>query len=232
MATDRTRDKILNVAEVLFADRGFHGVSVREIADAAGVRQSLIHYHFANKDNLYVAVYGRRSSPINAERVARLRAILDGTGRPALRDIASALVAPALRASRNRASGGIFYARLITQIINDPQGHARKISRTFNDPMARQMIEGLGRALPKARDVELTWGYLFAIGAMTTALGSTGRAKRLNRGCRPNDVAQTLDYLETFIEGGMRALAEKPPRKPARRRLSVSLRAKRSNPDC
>jgi AcrR family transcriptional regulator len=232
MASDRTRDKILNVAEVLFADRGFHGVSVREIADAAGVRQSLIHYHFANKDNLYVAVYGRRSSPINAERVARLRAILDGTGRPALRDIASALVAPALRASRNRASGGIFYARLITQIINDPQGHARKISRTFNDPMARQMIEGLGRALPKARDVELTWGYLFAIGAMTTALGSTGRAKRLNRGCSPNDVAQTLDYLETFIEGGMRALAEKPPRKPARRRLSVSLRAKRSNPDC
>jgi AcrR family transcriptional regulator len=213
MATDRTRDKILNVAEVLFADRGFHGVSVREIADAAGVRQSLIHYHFANKDNLYVAVYGRRSSPINAERVARLRAILEsaGAGRPALRDIASSLVGPALRASRNRASGGMFYARLITQVINDPQGHARKISRTFNDPMARQMIDGLRKALPKAGGVELTWGYLFAVGAMTTALGATGRAKRLNRGCRPNDVEETLDYLETFIEGGMRALSERPP---------------------
>lgn len=223
MATDRTRDKILNVAEVLFADRGFHGVSVREIADAAGVRQSLVHYHFANKDNLYVAVYGRRSSPINAERVARLRATLDGAkGRPALRDVASSLVAPALRASRNRTSGGMFYARLITQVINDPQGHARKISRTFNDPMARQMIDGLRKALPKAGGVELTWGYLFAVGAMTTALGATGRAKRLNSGCRPNDVEQTLDYLETFIEGGMRALAEKPPKKPARRRRATA----------
>jgi AcrR family transcriptional regulator len=180
------------------------------------VRQSLVHYHFANKDNLYVAVYGRRSSPINAERVARLRAIVDGAERPALRDIASALVGPALRASRNRPSGGMFYARLITQIINDPQGHARKISRTFNDPMARQMIAGLRKALPKAGGVELTWGYLFAVGAMTTALGSTGRAKRLNRACRPNDIETTLDYLETFIEGGMRALAEKPA--PRRRR--------------
>jgi len=211
MATDRTRDKILNVAEVLFADRGFHGVSVREIADAAGVRQSLIHYHFANKDNLYVAVYGRRSSPINAERLARLRAILDGAEQPALRDVAGALVGPALRASRNRTSGGMFYARLITQVINDPQGHARKISRTFNDPMARTMIDGLRKALPKAGGVELTWGYLFAVGAMTTALGATGRAKRLNGGCRPNDIEETLDYLETFIEGGMRALSERRP---------------------
>jgi AcrR family transcriptional regulator len=52
MAVAKTRDLILDVAENLFAERGFHGVSVREVADAAGVRQSLVHYHFSNKETL------------------------------------------------------------------------------------------------------------------------------------------------------------------------------------
>jgi len=60
-------------------------------------------------------------------------------------------------ASRNRASGGAFYVRLITQLINDPQRHAQRISRTYNDPIARQTLGALRRALPQADDVALTW---------------------------------------------------------------------------
>jgi AcrR family transcriptional regulator len=226
MAATETRDAILNVAEELFAERGFHGVSVREIADAAGVRQSLVHYHFSNKETLYAAVYGRRSAPINGQRVTRLREILDeaGADQPALRDILSALVAPGVRSLRSRAPGGSIYARLITQLINDPQSHARKISKTYNDPMARQMIDGLQRALPKANSVELTWGYLFTIGAMTTALASTGRAKRLNPAAKPNDVETTLRFLETFVEGGMRALCDGAPARPPAPRRRTSRR--------
>jgi hypothetical protein len=46
-----------------------------------------------------------------------------------------------------RSRTGSVYARLITQLINDPQKHAQRISRSLNDPMARQMIDALGKAL-------------------------------------------------------------------------------------
>lgn len=210
MAAARTRDAILNVAEVLFADRGFHGVSIREIAEAAGMRQSLVHYHFSNKETLYAAVYERRSLPINHSRSIMLQEIMEnaGSGRPPLHAIVRALVGPSVLSSRDRASGGSTYARLITQLINDPQEHAVRISRTYNDPMARQVLDALRRAMPAADSVAMTWGYLFAMGAMTIAIAETGRARRLNADCNPNDVAATLELLTTFVEGGIRALSE------------------------
>jgi AcrR family transcriptional regulator len=48
-----TRNKILDVAHSLFSDKGYDGVSVREIAKSAEVNLSAINYHFTNKENLY-----------------------------------------------------------------------------------------------------------------------------------------------------------------------------------
>lgn len=44
---------IFAAAAKLFAQRGFHGVTVRQIADEAGVHFSLIRYHYGDKENLY-----------------------------------------------------------------------------------------------------------------------------------------------------------------------------------
>jgi AcrR family transcriptional regulator len=49
---EKTRKRILAVAEELFATRGFNGTSVDLIARAAKVNKALIYYHFKNKDDL------------------------------------------------------------------------------------------------------------------------------------------------------------------------------------
>jgi len=51
-----TVQKIINVAAPLFAKKGFAGVSVKEIAEAAGVNIALISYHFGGKENLYATI--------------------------------------------------------------------------------------------------------------------------------------------------------------------------------
>jgi TetR/AcrR family transcriptional regulator len=51
-----TRRAVLDAAERLFADRGFAGTSMRDIASASGVSQPLIHHHFGGKEALYTAV--------------------------------------------------------------------------------------------------------------------------------------------------------------------------------
>ncbi|HKJ87281.1 MAG TPA: helix-turn-helix domain-containing protein, partial [Gammaproteobacteria bacterium] len=49
------RASILAVAKVLFADRGYHGVSVDEIAGRLGVSPAVLYRHFDSKEALYEA---------------------------------------------------------------------------------------------------------------------------------------------------------------------------------
>ena len=61
MATaGNTKDRILDVAETLFADNGFAATSLRDITREAGVNIAAVNYHFGSKDGLLGAVLERR----------------------------------------------------------------------------------------------------------------------------------------------------------------------------
>ncbi len=50
------RDRILQAATALFAKRGYFGVSISDVAEAAGLVKSAIYHHFASKEALYLSV--------------------------------------------------------------------------------------------------------------------------------------------------------------------------------
>ncbi len=54
--------KIIEAAEKLFADNGFDGTSVRNIADEAGVNLAMISYYFGSKEKLLEALFAYRAS--------------------------------------------------------------------------------------------------------------------------------------------------------------------------
>lgn len=54
--TDR-RSEILAIAASLFTKRGFDGVSIREIADAAGIMGPSLYHHFSSKNEIYLEVH-------------------------------------------------------------------------------------------------------------------------------------------------------------------------------
>src|SRR5690349_23790582 len=55
-----TRDRVIDAALSLFSERGTTAVSMRELADAAGVTVPGLYYHFASKADLVRAVYRER----------------------------------------------------------------------------------------------------------------------------------------------------------------------------
>jgi len=64
--TDKpTVHKIMEVAIPLFAQKGFAAVSVKQIAEAAGVNIALISYHFGGKENLYAAILETQFELVN-----------------------------------------------------------------------------------------------------------------------------------------------------------------------
>jgi AcrR family transcriptional regulator len=52
-APEETRERLISAAVKLFAEKGFDGTSVKELADAAGANVSLVSYHFGGKEGLY-----------------------------------------------------------------------------------------------------------------------------------------------------------------------------------
>ncbi len=54
-----SREKILDVSEARFARRGYAGVGLRELAEAAGLSKSSLFHHFPSKAALYCAVLER-----------------------------------------------------------------------------------------------------------------------------------------------------------------------------
>jgi AcrR family transcriptional regulator len=50
------REQILDVAVEVFARNGFHGTSMNDVADAAGVTKPVLYQHFDSKQDLYMAL--------------------------------------------------------------------------------------------------------------------------------------------------------------------------------
>src|SRR5262245_51516594 len=64
LPSPQTRERILDVAEALFATRGFAGTSMREIAGAADLTAPSLYSHFEGKEARYAAVLERGIRPL------------------------------------------------------------------------------------------------------------------------------------------------------------------------
>jgi AcrR family transcriptional regulator len=59
MTGKERREQLLDVGRVLFAERGYEGTSVEEIAHKAGVSKPVVYEHFGGKEGLYAVVVDR-----------------------------------------------------------------------------------------------------------------------------------------------------------------------------
>ena len=72
-----TRDAVFHAAARLFSARGFEGVSMDDIAEAAGVNKAMIYYHFADKLALFRAIIADMLQAMGARVAAIVGAPLD-----------------------------------------------------------------------------------------------------------------------------------------------------------
>ena len=68
----KTKNRLLNATERLFATHGFAGVTMRAVADRADTNIASAHYHYGSKEGMVMAMLKRRIEPINANRLKYL----------------------------------------------------------------------------------------------------------------------------------------------------------------
>ena len=141
------RQAMMLAGERLFAERGFRGVSLREIGAAAGQRNnSAAQYHFGSRLGLAEAIFGYRMAAINEQRVARLDRLAAEDRQDDLRGIMEALVVP-LAEAIGSPSAPSYYARFASQLAFDPElDFIGRLDRPFLTGL-KSVIEGMLRCL-------------------------------------------------------------------------------------
>lgn len=199
------KDRILDVAEAHFARQGFEGTSAREIAREVGATPAMIHYYFSSKRLLFDAVFARRASVLNKERMAALNAYYAKAGpNVTVEGAIGAFLHPVLQKLALGDPGWRNYLELVAQIGNKHEWGGEVMTRSF-DPVIERLIELIGYALPQASKQNLFWGYHFLSGALLLTLSETDRIDRLSKGlCRSTDITEIEPRLVAFAAAGFR----------------------------
>lgn len=170
-----TREAILDAAEHLFAEKGYNGVSMRDIAARAEVALGSLPYYFGTKASLLKEVFLRRTTPIQNERRARMREVLEeaGDGTPDIRKVLEAFLEPAFRQSRTHAA----YRQLAGRTATDPTAEVRQVMAEIYTRETMVLPAVLRKALPHLDETELHWRYYCLYGAVQYVQADVGKVQ-------------------------------------------------------
>lgn len=206
---DDARERLLDAAEFLFAEHGFHAVPVRDIIELAGTRLADISDHFGGKEGLFKEVITRRAALINADRVAALEKVPD-KGRPKVRlkAVVEAFARPILARSKEGAGWGN-YLRLIAQVNTMRSGVLLLIADQFN-PMASRFIGQMSAIFPEMTQRQLLNAYQFMLSATLTVFSNNYRVDSLSSNAvKSSSFDKQYEDLLEFVVGGIARMGER-----------------------
>jgi AcrR family transcriptional regulator len=210
---DGTRDRILKTAERLFAERGFNGVSVRELAGAASVNIASIGYHFRNKEGLLAEVYRRHCEPMIEERLRRLAAASCLAGDARLAAIIEAFVRPALQ--QVDVEEGVRFIRLRAVLSGENSELLEKLVADNFDQSSAAFIDALCDCLPHLSRTDVCWRFHFLLGTVYYTAAGPHRIHAFSNGrCDPGNTEDVIEELVPFMTQAFQAPPSKPERQP------------------
>ena len=195
------RLRIIAAAEEFFAEYGFDGTSLRQVAVRAGVPPGLIGYHFDGKLGLYRAIFELRMPAMVEQRLAGL-ALADLEDEPGrhVEMLVKAMLVPMLKLTAQE--GGGHFGVLLAREVSDPRSVERGIVEEMLDPIATLAMDQLRRVLPERSETEINWYYNTIIGTMVYAMADAGRIARLSKGAAdPKRVDETVRHLTALLTG-------------------------------
>lgn len=147
-----TRNRLIEAGQLLFPERGFHAVSVRDLETEAGVKRNVLAYHFEDKENLWRAstdaIFGEMKSAFEQ----RLDIVREVSGRDTLAFIVRFYV---YFHARNPG-----LSRLMSQEATRQSWRLRYIIDKHVRPSALQMEKLVQETEGLSREAFVHWYYI------------------------------------------------------------------------
>jgi AcrR family transcriptional regulator len=208
-----TRERLLDAAARLFAERGIDNVSLAEIVRGAGQRNtSAVHYHFGSRDEILRAVLARHV-PVLAERRRRLLERARRAGSGDLRPAAEAIVRPVTEFAQQgwRERAYLQIGSELTAALDRTSTEVRTLMAETEGVDAWRLLRERCPGVP--RDL---WRARRELAIVFVGRAAADRARRLDRGgavtVRSDD--RFVDNLVDMLLGAMTAPTAGPGRAP------------------
>jgi len=153
-----TKDRLLDAAESLFAEKAFENVSVRELAAAAEVNVAAVNYHFQGKENLFREVVQRRFVGQRDKTLAALDGLLEETGgRPRVDQVIRILVRQHLDGALAGPGNASFMALMASHMQPGNVPMACSFFKTIVAPVFATFSRAIIAARPGLEPEQVTW---------------------------------------------------------------------------
>ncbi len=202
-----TKNKILDAAELLFADKGFNGTSLREITGQASVNLAAVNYHFGSKKELVKAVMSRYMNELSPRLESALSLLCENEKRPSLHEVFSAFVEPLLHLNHFKENGTSTFLQLLGRGYTDSQGFLRWFLTTQYPNVFDNFTQAVHKAYPELSAEEMFWRLHFTMGTIVFTMSSSDALVdiALNDFNRDVDIAGVIQRVIPYVAAGVAA---------------------------
>ncbi|HVZ51167.1 MAG TPA: TetR/AcrR family transcriptional regulator [Pseudolabrys sp.] len=203
-----TRTRILDAAERLIAEHGFHGVSLREITAEARANTAAVHYYFRGKEELLEAVVDRRAGIMVGERLKRINALTAGPQPPSLEALILAYVAPGLTECFDSGDLRKQFGRVRARFSQETDPAMRAIMRRHFKEPGVQFLKAVAKIIPQLTRRELQWRFHIMVGTLIYLMAQPGKVQAVDGETDtydPDDVNEALRYYVPMLAAIFRA---------------------------
>ncbi|HWW50500.1 MAG TPA: CerR family C-terminal domain-containing protein [Verrucomicrobiae bacterium] len=141
VASDATREKLVEAAGRVFAKRGYYSTTVREICTKAGANVAAVNYHFGDKLGLYTDVL---EQSVRAAQIEAVHNALDQTAPP--EDILRAVIRARLRGVCRGDLPDWHFRIMVHELLQPTPALARLINKVSR-PIYERLLELIGRII-------------------------------------------------------------------------------------
>lgn len=165
-----TRERVLEAAGEVFAERGFHGASVEDICERAGFTRGAFYSNFSSKDDLVLELTRRHAEDL-VERIRAAGKREQASAEEVLRDVLAAIADD----SRSKERWVVLTTEFTLHAIRDAAARRAWAAqqRRVRDELATVVDEVVGRqglTLPMPTDVFVRVAMALTQGSLTQRL--------------------------------------------------------------
>ncbi|CAM2967844.1 TetR/AcrR family transcriptional regulator [Vibrio mytili] len=201
-----TKEKILDVAEGLFAEHGFNDTSLRTITSKANVNLASVNYHFGDKKTLVRAVLDRY---LEALMPSIKTALVELNTRDdySMEEVFESLRLPLRTLNDVRPNGTALFMLLIGRGYTDVQGHLRWFITTRYEEVLKLFTFSIMKANPELTEEKLFWRLHFTLGTCVFTMASSQALSELaeSKFEKQVDIKSVVDLIIPYLSAGMSA---------------------------
>jgi TetR/AcrR family transcriptional regulator, regulator of cefoperazone and chloramphenicol sensitivity len=193
--SDAKREKLIEAAGRVFAERGYYSATVREICRRAGANVAAINYHFGDKLGLYTAVL---EESVRAARLDAMKNAFDSNAPP--EETLAAVIRARLESAARRSLAD-WQLGIMAHEFARPTPALSQIVETVSRPLFGRLLELIGRILELPPDDDETQRCAYSILAQILfyVLGSSVLAQLRPQGLlTPSQVGPIADHVTRF----------------------------------